>query len=235
MQEDKITKQKLLKYIGKNRFDTEEEFRDFIKPRIKEMLSVPKERVGGQSGDISSDDNRYDIYIYDKETLREIVVLIGLKISRKYPTVSGDDIEKFNSFCMDKKVMYSVLMNETECRFFRYQKTETSVSAVEINEIPPLNHIDYEFSKIVTPEKAVDFLKSRKAFLAAVGVALLAILLIKMMTGVFCAAGGSVKGVIRNGNKEYYTQDSSGYKNIKADQRFCSEENAIDNGFEKVK
>ena len=236
MTDDKITKEELFKYIGKNRFDTEQEFKDFIKPKIKDILAIPKDRIGEEPGDTASDDNRFDIYIYDKETLSEILILIGLKVSRKYPQLTGDDIEKFNSFCMDKKVMYSALLNEAECHFFRYRKTEASVDIVEIDEIPPLNHIDYESEKEISPKKVIDFLKSRKIFIATVIVVLLVILLLKMTAGVFCASGGSIKGDIKDGKKIYYLPDASGYAGIeigdqKGERRFCTEQDAIDNGF----
>ena len=240
MQGDKITKKQLFKYIGKNRFDTEDEFKDFIKPRIKEMLAIPKDRLGEESASSASDDNRYDIYVYDKETNRETLILIGLKVNRKYPKFIGDDIEKFNSFCMDKKVLYSVLLSETECRMFKYEKKDAAVDVIEIEETPPLNHIDYEFSKVMNTEKLKDLALSKKPFLIAAISIIFFILLINIVSSVICSSSGPIKGNInKEGQKNYYLPDSPGYKNIiigdqPGERRFCSENNAVSKGWKKV-
>jgi len=240
MQEDKITKKQLFKYIGKNRFDTEEEFKDFIKPKIKEMLAIPNDRLGEEPASSASDDNRFDIYVYDKETDRETLILIGLKVNRKYPQFIGDDIEKFNSFCMDKKVLYSVLLSETECRMFKYEKKDAAVDIVPIEEIPPLNHIDYEFSKVMTTEKLVDLAISRKPYVIGAVALIILILLFNLIGSIMCSTGGPIKGsVSKDGLKTYYLPDSPGYKNIvigdqPGERRFCSENNAVSKGFKKV-
>jgi hypothetical protein len=237
MLDDNLTKGKLLKIIGDKRFDTEKDFKDFIKPKIKDILAIPKDRLGEEAESGSFDDSRSDIYVYDKETLHDNLIIIGLKAVRHSPQFSTDDFEKFHSYCMDSKALYSVLMSETECYLFRYKKKETTIDIMEVNEIPPLNHIDYEYWKQLTPEKIINMAWYNKWLVFGVGLFLVLSILIGLIHGIYCSVSGPIKGNIsKDGQKTYYVPGSSGYNNIvigdqPGEQRFCSEQAAINGGW----
>jgi len=239
MIDDNLTKEKLLGAIGEKRFDTEKEFKDFLKPKIKDILAIPKDRIGEEAESASFDDSRYDFYVYDKETLREVIIVIGLKIARHAPQLSADDFEKFHSYCMDSKALYGVFMTETECHLFRYKKKEAATDIIEINEIPPLNHIDYENWKKITPEKLINIAWYNKWLILGVGIFLFLMLLVSLIRGVYCSSAGPIKGDInKDGQKIYYVPGDTGYDNItigdkSGEKRFCSEQAAVNSGWNK--
>ena len=241
MTEDNLTKEKLLKHIGKNRFEDEEKFKDFLKPKIKEILAIPYDRLGEESASLSSDDIRYDIYVYDKETLRDTLILIGLKTINKYPKLTSEDIEKFHSFCLDSNALYGALITEAECLFFEYKKTESGTDINNVDQIPPLNHIDYEYEKDITPEKLMHMAQNKKWFLIAIGLLIFLLIFINISRAFFCASSGPIKAdVTKDGQKIYYLPDSPGYKNITigdqpGERHFCNEQDAVDKGWVKAK
>jgi len=239
MIEDNLTKEKLLGFIGSKRFKDEEEFKDFLKPHIKEILAIPKERMGEESALTTSEDNRYDIYIYDKNTLHEILVLIGVKTISKYPKLTANDLEKFHTFCMDAKALYGVLVLENDIRFFQYKETETGIDIIEIKEIPPLNHIDYKAGKKITPEKLMYLALNNKWFLVGAVLFIILLIILNIARSAYCSNSGPIKGNIDSkGVKTYYLPTSKRYTgitvgNATGERRFCSETDAINKGFIK--
>ncbi|MBN2096576.1 hypothetical protein JW752_04255 [Candidatus Peregrinibacteria bacterium] len=239
MTEDNLTKEKLLGMTGDRRFESEEDFKDFMMPEVKDALVIGEERMGEEPASTAADDNRYDIYIYDAQTRREKLIVIGLKTVKSTPKLTEHDINNFHRYCRDEKVLYGALLTETECHLYQYKKTEVTTDTIEVEEIPPLNHIDYEFGKIITPEKVKDLALSRKWVLAALIGAIVFLIFINIAHAVFCAKGGPVKAnVTADGKKIYYLPDSKGYDNViigdqPGERHFCQEADAIKKGWVK--
>lgn len=239
MIEDKLTKQELLKMVGGNRFETEAAFKDFIKPKIREALAISPERLAEEDAATASDDKRYDLYVRDKETGIETLVLIGLKTVKTVNALTEADFEIFHRYCQDTKARYSALMTEQECHLYHYKKGEAGLDIIEINEFPPLNHIDYEFERELTPEKVKDILISHKWTVVTVLIFLLFFMAMSLARITICANSGAIKGNINeDGQKIYYMPNAKGYDKIvigdvTGERRFCDEQKAISNGWIK--
>ncbi|MBU1017926.1 hypothetical protein KKA33_02750 [Patescibacteria group bacterium] len=239
MTDDNLTKEKLLGMIGDRRFNNEEEFKDFMMPAIKDALVIGEERMGQEPASTAANDNRYDIYIYDAQTRREKLIVVGLKTIKSAEKLTEHDINNFHRYCRDENALYGALLSETECHLYQYKKTEVATDTIEVDEIPPLNHIDYEFGKEMTPEKAKDLLLSKKWFVVGLIGFLIFLIIINIGRVVFCAKSGPVKAnVTTQGEKIYYLPDTKGYDNVTigdqpGERRFCQEADAIKKGWVK--
>lgn len=238
MLDDNLNREKISVMIGSARFNTEKEFKDFMKSKIEDNFLIDSVRTAEKS---VIGGKRIDLHILDSLTKREPLIIIGLKTVNYTPQLSPDHIEAFHKECQAMNTLYGVLMTETEVHFYEYKKIGEQTEVKEIEEIRPLNHIDAEFGREITPEKLRDFLISRKKTVIALILLLILILATSLARGNICKTTGPVKGEVNSkGEKIYYLPESPGYNNRttgdqKGERRFCDEGSAIDSGWVKSK
>lgn len=234
MLDDILSKKELTEMIGEDRFASEEEFKTALHSKLQEALVVEDNRIGQEA---VKDLKRFDLYVYDSLTKRETLVVIGLKTVSMSPTLTAEDVQKFQEKCKKMGAVYGVLMTETEIHIYEFKDGQIT----EVEETRPLNHVDYEFSRVMTTQKWKDLLISRKAWVIAGAVVVLLMILSGVFKSASCKTSGPIKAEVNSsGEKVYYLPESSGYDNrITGDQegerRFCEEKDAQDAGWTLAK
>jgi hypothetical protein len=238
MLDDNLNIKKLRELIGEARFENPTQFKDFLKPQLLQHLALRNRRMTAK---LQSDKGRYDLQIFDSLTIRETLLLIGLKTVSTSPQLTAEDVTAFQEECKALQALYGVLMTETEIHFyeFKYEIKKGLVlkaDATEVKDIRPLNHIDAEFERVITVQKIKDLLISRKKTVIAAILILILLIASNLAQNQICKESGTIKGVTNSqGVKTYYTPTSSGYTGRQATIRFCSEGDAKDAGFTKAK
>lgn len=235
MLDDNLNKAKLVKMIGTMRFETAESFKDSLEEPIqKNFLIADEERLGGKSHET---EKRADLYILDKLTNREVLINIGFKVVKDSPELTNDDIQAFHTECQKLKSQYGVLMTETEVHFYEYAAGQPT----EIKDIQPLNYIDAEFEDHMTPQKYKDWAISKKFWLLGAALIIIFIIAGSLAQAQRCKTSGPIKAEVRSdGQKMYYLPETTGYENRTTgdqpgEQRYCNEQDAIDDGFTLAK
>lgn len=234
MLDDNLTKAMLAEMVGEERFEAEEAFKTAMRPKIQEALFLDTDRIGREA---DKNDKRFDLFVYDSMTRREAVVMFGFKVLALTPSLSPEDIQKFQEKCKKIGVAYGVLLTETEYHIYEFKDGQVK----EVEEIPPLNHVDYEFNRVMTPQKWKDYLMARKKWVVLVGGVILLIIASSLAQGSICKSSGPIKGEVNSSDeKSYYLPESSGYANRvtgdrEGERRFCEENDAIDQGFTLAK
>lgn len=243
MLDDNLNIKRLNEIIGSARFENPTNFKDFLKPHLLQHLALKARRVIATP---KNEKGRYDLQIFDSLTNRETLLMIGLKTVNNTPQLTAEDISVFQEDCKAVQALFGCLMTETEAHFyeFKYEIKKGLVIKTDVTEIPeirPLNHIDAEFERVWNWQKVQDLLLSRKK--TAIAVLLIIILLIasNLAQNSICKESGAVKGEVNSqGAKIYYTPETPGYKgrttgDQPGERRFCSADDAEDDGFTKAK
>lgn len=236
MLDDNLTKKDLSTMIGAARFNTATDFKDFLKDKLKENFSIGDKRITDKL-----EEGRHDIYIMDHMTKRETIVVIGLKIVSSCPKISDEDIAKFHEACKAQQALYGVLMTESEARFFEYRKAGGEILIDEIDELEPLNYVDYEAEKIMDKRKLIDLMHAHKKLVLGIGLFVILVISVGLGQSATCKTAGLVLGNINDkGEKIFYLPEDSGYKSlvigdVKGERRFCDRASAEGKGFVHVK
>jgi hypothetical protein len=234
MLEDNLTKAKLGTMIGAARFNTPTDFKDFLKDKLRENFQIEDNRVGEKP---AKEVGREDILIFDEMTRREAIVVIGLKVASTTPQFTEDDLARFHERCKAEKAYYGVLITETEARFFQYKKAGDESFVEEIEELEPLNYVDYEAEKVINKQKIQDYLIRHKKWVIGAGFFVALMIAVGLAQATACRTTGIVLGdVTKDGEKFYYLPGDSGYEKIvigdlPGERRFCAEQDAINKGW----
>lgn len=225
MLDDNLNKKKLAEMIGTARFNALEEFSKMMRPKLLEELFLEEDRLKEIS---ITGSNQIDFYIYDALTKREVLMIIGLKISKLTPALTSEDLHSFHQVCLKMKSLYGTLLTETEVYFFEYMNDQP----LEIKEIKPLNHIEYDFEREMTVDKWKDFIIHRKKLFIGLGLFFFLLISASLANSSVCKRSGIIKGeVSSSGEKFYYTPDQFSYNTKKTgdqseERRFCNEKQA---------
>jgi|GEM_PF-4226136 len=238
MLDDNLNIKKLQEIIGAARFENPTQFKDFLKPQLLQHLALRNRRMLAK---LETEKGRYDLQVFDSLTNRETLVLIGLKTANNTPQLTAEDIDAFQEECKEVQALYGALMTETEVHFyeFKYEIKKGLViktDITEVKDIRPLNYIDAEFERVITTQKIKDLLISRKKTVIAVILVIILLIASNLAQNQICKDSGTIKGLTNSqGVKTYYIPTSSGYNSRQATIRFCSEDDAKDAGYTKVK
>lgn len=233
MLDDNLNKKKLAEMIGVARFNSPEEFKDFLKEKLQENFLIDNKRTIVKKMLTAK---RFDINIMDNLTKREVLVVIGLKTVNFTPQITSEDIEKFHKDCQAVNAPYGVLMTEAEVYFYEYKKE----GPVEVKDLQPLNYIDAENEMHMTPRKYQDYIMAHKFWAIGIGLIIALLIASALASNKMCETSGAIKGEIRStGEKMYYLPETAGYEQrITGDQpgerRFCNEKDAIKEGFTRA-
>jgi len=230
MLDDNLNKKKLAEMIGDARFNSPEEFKNFLKEKIEENFVIDHKRTAVH---FAAEAHRYDLRILDDMTKREVLMVIGLKTENTTPQLTPEDIAAFHKDCKALQARYGVLMTESEVYFFEY----TDKGPVEIQDIQPLNYIEAEFERKLTPQKIKDYLISKKYWVIAGGLLLALLLASSLANAQICKTSGPIKAEVRSdGQKMYYLPTTPGYNgrttgDQPGERRYCEERDAKGDGF----
>lgn len=239
MIDDNLTQQKLKKMIGAQRFETKEDFKDYLKPLLADALVVPKDHIKEESERDEKDDNRFDLFIYDKAAEHELLLIIGLKTEKDVPHFSDNDMDAFRSYCRYTKAHYGVLMNESEYHFYQINKGEAATDIVEIDKLPPLNYVEYEAEKEMGSKELIYKILLHKWVFIGFSIFVLMLLFLSLYRSVHCRTSGLIKtNIDKDGIGTYYLPDSKEYDKIETgdvpgERHFCNESEAVELGWKK--
>ncbi|MBU0706282.1 hypothetical protein KJ657_03325 [Patescibacteria group bacterium] len=234
MLEDNLNKKKLTEMIGDARFNTPEEFKDFLKDKIQENFLIDHKRTLVKK---MPEAKRFDLHILDNLTKREVLIVIGLKTVSATPQITPEDIEVFHKDCQAVQALYGVLMTETEVYFYEYKKE----GPTKIPEIQPLNYIDAEFERKMTPKKYKDYLIAHKYWVIAIVLIVILMIASSLAQAKICKTSGPIKAEVKStGEKVYFLPETTGYSgrttgDQPGERRYCDEKDAISDGFKLTK
>jgi hypothetical protein len=230
MLDDNLNKRKLAEMIGAARFNTPQEFKDFLNEKLQENFLIDEKRMKVKE---LPEAKRVDIHIMDDMTKREVLLAIGLRTAKDTPQMNTKDIAGFHASCQAVNALFSVLMTETDVYFFEYKKQ----GPVEISDIKPLNYIEAEFERNMTPQKYKDLLIAKRKWVFAAGIVVALLIAYSLAQAQICKTSGEIKGEVKSsGEMVYYLPETSGYEqrttgDQPGERRFCKEKDAIKAGF----
>lgn len=236
MLDDNLNIKRLREIIGEAKFETPNQFKDFLKPQLLQHLALKAKRLIAIP---KPDKGRTDLQIFDNLTNRETLLLIGLKTANTTPQFTTEDVAAFHETCKEVQALFGCLMTETEAHFyeFKYEIKKGLVLKTDVKEIPdirPLNHIDAEFERVWTVQKVKDVLLAHRNLVIVVSLLLILMIASALAQQSICRNSGEVKGVVSSqGAKTYYLPTSPGYSSRQATTHFCSEGEAESAGYTK--
>ncbi|MFH0838289.1 MAG: hypothetical protein V1880_03425 [Patescibacteria group bacterium] len=234
MLEDNLNKKKLAEMIGDAKFNTPEEFKNFLKDKVQEHLLIDDKRTLVKK---MPEAKRFDLHILDNLTRREVLIVIGLKTVSATPKLTPEDIEMFHKDCQAVSAPYGVLMTETEVYFYEYKKE----GPAEIPDIQPLNYIDAEFGRKMTPQKYKDYLIAHKYWVIAIGLIVILMIASSLAQAQICKTSGPIKAEVKStGEKVYFLPETAGYSgrttgDQPGERCYCEEKDAVSDGFKLAK
>ncbi len=234
MLDDNLNRQKIAEMIGATRFATPEEFKEALKDKIRTNFVITKKRTSIKA---MPEAKRVDIQILDDLTKREVLIVIGLKTVNASPQITTEDIAAFHKDAQAVSALYGVLMTEAEVYFYEYKKE----GPAEIKDIQPLNYIDSEFGRKMTPQKYKDLLIAKKFWVILAGMLVILLIASNLAQAQICKTSGEVKGEVKSTGEElYYLPETTGYEqrttgDESGERRFCTEKDAKSAGFTLAK
>ena len=230
MLDDNLNQAKLRKMIGKNRFDSPEDFMNEMEEAIQKNFFIGDERCKEKT---QKEAGRADILILDALSKREVLIIIGFKVIKDTPKLDDMDIQAFHEECKKHKSLYGVLLTEEEMHFYEYKKE----GPAEIEGIQPFNYIDADYEIHMTPQKYQDWLISKKYWVIGIGLVLIWLMSMSLAHQKQCELSGPIKAEIRSsGEKMYFLPETPGYSgrttgDVPGERRYCDEKDAINDGF----
>jgi hypothetical protein len=211
-------------------FESPASLRDELKPQIIEALMIDSKRVH----DIDNFDGLSGLVIHDEFTTLEPEVLIVFKVTQP----NDADIQALHKKSNELGTITACLISPYGSCFFEYKRAGGEVVTEKLKELPPLNHIDYQFDRDLTPIKIRDYVVHRKWIFIAAGLFILLMIASALAQASICKSSGIVKGNVEDdGTKVYYLPSTAGYENVvigdqSGERRFCDERTAIKKGWE---
>lgn len=114
--------------VEKKDFRSEDEFENYILPKLTGLFGVGKDRISNQILTTPFEyylSNRADIVVKSKGDLNKILVVIELKLEKNIEKYTSGDWEiaskQLFRYCQDVRAPYGVLMTEEKCLIYRYR------------------------------------------------------------------------------------------------------------------
>lgn len=152
-----ITKQEILNLVKGQYFDTEDEFRDYLVPKLTKLFKVRENQVETESITTSFDytlSNRADIIIKTEgEVFKKAFIVFELKLEKSLEKFKNGDYtdadKQLKKYCQDVRAPYGVLLTENFCAIYRnkYFSYDQEPKRVEKEEIPTINQIENLMAK----------------------------------------------------------------------------------------
>lgn len=147
-----ITKQEILNLAKDQNFNTEDEFRDYLVPRLAKLFKVKESQVEKESITTSFDytlSNRADIIIRtDGDNFKKAFIVFELKLSKNVDKFNDGDYteadKQLKKYCQDVRAPYGILLTENFCAIYRnkYFSYDQEPKRVEENKLPSVNKIE---------------------------------------------------------------------------------------------
>lgn len=163
-----ITKHEILDLVKGNSFRSEDEFRDFIAPKIANLFNVKRSQISTEQDTTSFDrtlSNRADIVIETDDNFRKALVVIELKLAKSIEKFYGGSYEaprkQLHKYCQDTRAPFGILLTEESCfiyknKYFSYNQTPKRDSA---DRIPCIDRVE----DVVAIYALIDFLLYKKS------------------------------------------------------------------------
>ena len=158
-----ITKQQILDLVKDQHFETEDNFRDYLAPKLAELFKVNKEQVETEPVTTSFDgtlSNRADIIIRNEDgNFKKALIVFELKLSKSVDKFNNGDYtgtdKQLKKYCQDVRAPYGVLLTENFCAIYRnkYFSYDQEPKRGLKNIIPTIEGIE----NIMAKEALVDF------------------------------------------------------------------------------
>jgi len=158
-------------------FNTEDEFRDYLAPKLVTLFEIKKEQIKMEVTTTSFGyglSNRADIIIEgDFGRFRKALIVFELKLSKSVEKFKNGDyteaIKQLKIYCQDTRAPYGILLTENFCAIYRnkYFSYDQEPKRIEEDVIPSIDGIQ----NIMTRDSALDFSlqdKSSKYFLVVI-------------------------------------------------------------------
>jgi len=147
-----ITKQNILNLTKGLQFNTEDELRDYLVPKLAKLFKVKESQVERESITTSFDNtlsNRADIIIRTEgENFKKAFIVFELKLSKNVEIFKNGDYtnadKQLKKYCQDVRAPYGVLLTENFCAIYRnkYYSYDQEPRRVEKEEIPTISQIE---------------------------------------------------------------------------------------------
>lgn len=164
-----ITKQQILNLIKNQNFKTEDEFRDFLIPKLAILFRIKEEQIDKEPITTSFDktlSNRADIIIRnDDYKFKKAYIVFELKLSKNVDKFKGGDYsepeKQLKKYCQDTRAPYGVLLTEDFCAIWRnkYFSYDQEPNRIDENKIPSIKNIE----DIIAKESLLDFFLQNKS------------------------------------------------------------------------
>lgn len=189
-----ITKQNILNLTKGLQFNTEDELRDYLVPKLAKLFKVKESQVERESITTSFDNtlsNRADIIIRTEgENFKKAFIVFELKLSKNVEIFKNGDYtdadKQLKKYCQDVRAPYGVLLTENFCAIYRnkYYSYDQEPKRVEKEEIPTISQIE----NIMAKEAILDagfYDKSFKYILLTILAAFVLMIIIDMIRIIF--------------------------------------------------
>lgn len=158
-----ITKQQILGLVYDKNFKNEDEFRDYLAPKLVKLFKVKEDQIEIEPITTSFDNtlsNLADIIIRNEnKEFKKALVVIELKLSKSIDQFKNGDYgeagKQLKKYCQDTRAPYGILLTEDFCAIFRnkYFSYDQEPKRVEENKIPSIK----EIKNILAKESLIDF------------------------------------------------------------------------------
>ena len=135
-------------------FNSEPEFRDYITPKIRELLKIKKNQIHNEKVTTQFDwtlSNCADILISSDENSSKILLVIELKLERFinkfYKGNFTHAAKQLHKYCQNTRAPYGLLLTEEKYLIYHYEYSDSNSKPKRKNKIPKIISIEREVAK----------------------------------------------------------------------------------------
>ncbi len=163
-----ITKHEILDLVKGKTFNSEDEFRDYIAPKIALLFKVKDNQISTEPETTSFDgtlSNRADIVVQTDDNFHKALVVIELKLVKSIEKFYGGSYEaprkQLHKYCQDTRAPFGILLTEESC--FIYKNKYFSYNQIPKRELADRIPCIEKIEDIVAFYALIDFLLYKKS------------------------------------------------------------------------